>query len=63
MCMEKNLRVNIAQKSERKGLKLLISMPVDSFDYPGPCLLLLSLVCAFCLLALDRNGLERSSEL
>lgn len=34
---------------KREGLKLLISMPVDSFDYSSPCLLLppLSVLCLF----------------
>lgn len=38
-----------SKQGERKGLKLLISMPVDSFDYPSPCLLL-SPFAALCLL-------------
>lgn len=37
------------QRSKRKGLKLLISMPVDSFDCPSPCLML-SPFSALCLL-------------
>lgn len=37
-------------KSKQKGLKLLISMPVDSFDYPSPRLLL-SPFTALCLFA------------
>lgn len=47
-------RANIAQKKKGveekgKGLKLLISMPVDSFDDPGPCLSVppFLLLCAF----------------
>lgn len=64
---EKEYESKYCTKSKRRtrnGLKLLISMPVDSFDYlvlVYCCLL--SLFCAFCLLALDRNGLEHSSEL
>lgn len=36
MYEKKNLRADIAQKvsgGKGKGLKMLISMPVDSFDY------------------------------
>lgn len=61
--VRRNTRANIAQKArggKRKGLKLLISMPVDSFDYPGPRLLPspFSVLCLFASWLWTEMGLS-----